>query len=122
MVDRIDRDTTQDSNGEALADEDADEVLAYSGPVADPEVIADAGVEADDDLAALPVRRPPGFVPHDTVDGTDAEAIYEEEAREVSDLEDELADSNGDAPDLVDLHDAHTGGDPFGDQVPDLEA
>lgn len=122
MADRTDADTTQDSNGEALADQDADEARAYSGPVDDPDVIADAGVEGDDDLVELPARRPPGYVPHDTVDGTDAEAIYEEEAREISDLEDELADADGEPPDLVDLHDAHTSDDPFADQVPDDHA
>lgn len=122
MVDRTDGDTTQDSNGEALADQDADEARAYSGPVGDPEVIADAGVEGNDDLVELPARRQSGYLPHDTVDGTDAEAIYEEEAREVSDLEDELSEASGDTPDLVDLHDAHTANQPFVDQVPDDQA
>ncbi|MBX7160248.1 MAG: hypothetical protein K1X95_08150 [Acidimicrobiia bacterium] len=122
MAERTDGDTTQDSNGEALADQDADEVLAFSGPVDDPDVIADAAVEGSDDLAELPARRPSGFVPHDTVDGTDAEAVYEEEAREVSDLEDELSEASGEAPDLVDLHDAHISDEPFADQVPDDQA
>lgn len=121
MADGTDADTTQDSNGEALADQDADEARAYSGPVDDPDVIADAGVEAEGDLVELPARRPAGYVPHDTVDGTDAEAIFDEEAREVSDLEDKLAEG-GDVPDLVDLHDAHTTNEPFADQRPDNQA
>jgi len=122
MADRFDRDTTQDSNGEALADQDATEAFDLSGDVHDPSLIADVGIEDDDDMAELPNRRPPGFVPHDTVDGTDIEAIFEEENREVSDLEDAMLDGGGDPPDLVDLHDAHTNEEPFSDQVPDDQA
>lgn len=105
----MDRDRFRD---EATSDEDYDELEAFADSPTDPAVIEGVVSELvdDEDVAVLmPTRSSRGDVMSTDVDGTDMEAIFEEENRELDDLEDEMSQGRGDPVDLVDLHRKHTG-------------
>ncbi|MCC7075638.1 MAG: hypothetical protein IT198_00790 [Acidimicrobiia bacterium] len=105
----MDRDRFRD---EATSDEDYDELEAFADSPTDPAVIEGVVSELvdDEDVAVLmPTRSSRGDVMSTDVDGTDMEAIFEEENRELDDLEDEMSQGRSDPVDLVDLHRKHTG-------------
>lgn len=96
---------------EARADEDQEEDEALTGPVNDPGVIESrVGEELEGNVVVYPGDPHHGSLPHDDIDGTDAEAIFEDESREVGRLEEELEDEMRGPPDLTDLHRQHAEG------------
>lgn len=99
---------------EAIADGDQEDFEALSGPKTDPGVIESrVGERVEGDVVVYPPDVHHGSLPHDDVDGTDAEAIFEDESRELDALEEQLESERLSPPDLVDLHDLHAEGDGF---------
>lgn len=97
---------------EARSDGDQEEDEALSGPVTDPGTIESRVAEGlDGNVVVYPPDPHHGSLPHDDVDGTDAEAVFEDENREVNQLEEDLETEMNGPPDLVDLHDNHAEGD-----------
>lgn len=97
-----------DSSYEAIADKDVDELDAFEEAKTDPSNIESVtGETVDGDLAVeLPTGISPGGAFHDDVDGSDLEAIFDDESRQYGTLEEELTDEEGAPPDLVDMEHA----------------
>lgn len=96
---------------EARSDEDEEEIEAYGESPTDPaaiESIVTEGLEGDV-AVVLPGRRAPGSIDRDDVDGTDIEAIFDEESREVDALEREMSERSEEPPDLFELGEEHHG-------------
>lgn len=97
---------------EAMADEDFEEAEALTeGPV-DPSVIESVVGEVDDEDGAvlLPSSTSRGDYLRDDVDGTDMEAVFDSENRDMDLLEQEYeASHDGEVPDLVDLAEMQDG-------------
>jgi hypothetical protein len=97
---------------EATSDEDYEELEAFADSPTDPTVIEGVVgdlVDGEDVAVVMPSRASRGDVMSRDVDGTDMEAIFEEENRELDDLDDEMSQRRGEPPDLVELHRKHTG-------------
>ncbi len=98
---------------EATNDEYQEEAEALSGPTTDPgviESIVGETIEGDDTAVVYPTDPHHGSLPHNGADGTDAEAIFEDENRELDNLEGEISEHRSSPADLVDLHDIHAEG------------
>lgn len=95
---------------EAHSDEDEEEIEAFDAESpTDPatiESIVGEGLEGDV-AVILPARRAHGSIGRDDVDGTDLEAIFDEENREIDNLEAEMSEDGDEPPDLFELGEAH---------------
>lgn len=131
--------TQENGSGEAHTDLDLEETEAYAhiaemesetpDPLMSDSDIAEASTEADetpadpsnlesivgevtdgDDTAVvLPGAAARGSISLDDVDGTDAEAVFEEEQRETEDIESRLERRRGRMPDVYDVSRRHRG-------------
>lgn len=97
---------------EATSDEDYNELEAFTDVPTDPTIIEGVvgeTVDGEDVAVIMPSARSRGQMMATDVDGTDIEAIFEEENRELDDLEAQLSAKNGRTADLYELHRKHTG-------------
>ncbi|GEM_PF-2025774 len=98
--------STASWSDEAQSDHDYEETLAFQGPCSDTLLIESiAGNDLDDSSVAIVLSRgqKTGGITHGEVDGTDTEAIFEDEDRMVSSIENAFTERQGHIPDLVEL-------------------
>jgi hypothetical protein len=95
---------------EAEADADWVEAVAYDGPYEGGEATIDpariesiVGEPATEGAVFLPAAAARGDVHRDDVDGTDAEAVFEEELREADRIEDEIGRRRDETPDVFEV-------------------
>ncbi len=107
---------------EARDDQALEEDIALTGPAGDPMTIESrVGEEAEEAVVDYPPDPRRGMAPRDGADGVSEEAIFEEENRDMGELEDELSVENGVVPDLFELGRHQAGESRFDAEAPDIE-